>query len=264
MAQGRMFNKSLIESARFIKMPISCQNLYFHLNLRADDDGIVEAYNVMRMVGATEDDLKVLVAKGFVTVLNDDLVSFINDWRVHNKLRPDRKVDSLYKDLLLQIVPDVKLLESKERADSKKTDVQRTERGQPFDGLGKDRLGKDRLGKDNKIKVLTPPNELLEIIDLSELSPLMKDTLTNWLTYKTERKQIYKLTGFKSLITMVIKNINKFGEIKVIELINECMANNWQGIIWEKLENTKANKKSIVSSADELQEMIARGEFRDD
>ena len=66
MASRRMFSKRLINSARFLKMPISCQALYFHLGLNADDDGIVEAYNVIKTIGCTEDDLKVLVAKGFV------------------------------------------------------------------------------------------------------------------------------------------------------------------------------------------------------
>lgn len=65
-------------------MPIDSQVLYFHLGLRADDDGIVEAYPVMKLLGNTEDNLKVLVAKEFVKILNDDLVSFIIDWTEHN------------------------------------------------------------------------------------------------------------------------------------------------------------------------------------
>ena len=120
MAERRMFSKRLTNSARFIKMPSSTQNLYFHLGLNADDDGIVEAFSIMNQINATEDDLKILVAKNFVVVLNEDLVSYIVDWRENNKLRADRKVDSIYKDLLLQVIPEVDLLESKERADRKK------------------------------------------------------------------------------------------------------------------------------------------------
>ena len=62
-------------------MPVSTQCLYFHLGLHADDDGIVEAYTIMNLVGATEDDLKILVAKEFVTVLNEDLVTYITEWK---------------------------------------------------------------------------------------------------------------------------------------------------------------------------------------
>ena len=132
MAERRMFSKKIIDSARFIKMPTSSQALYFHMGVRADDDGVVEGYNVMRMIGATEDDLKVLVAKGFVTILNEDLVAYINDWKEHNLIRADRKIDSIYKDLLLQIVPEVQILEPKQRSDVKNKQVN-TSNGQPVD-----------------------------------------------------------------------------------------------------------------------------------
>ena len=82
MADRRMFSRRIINSAKFLKMPVSTQCLYFHLGLNADDDGIVEAYMTINMVGATEDDLKILVAKNFVQVLNEDLVTYITDWKV--------------------------------------------------------------------------------------------------------------------------------------------------------------------------------------
>lgn len=118
IAERRMFSKRIINSARFLKMPVSSQCLYFHLGLHADDDGIVEAYTVMNSVGASEDDLKILVVKGFLLVLNDDLVSYITDWRENNKIRADRKVDSIYKDLLVQMLPEVELLEARNRMDN--------------------------------------------------------------------------------------------------------------------------------------------------
>ena len=59
MATRRMFSARITESTRFIKMPVSTQALYFHLGLRADDDGVVEAYPVMTTIGASEDDLKI-------------------------------------------------------------------------------------------------------------------------------------------------------------------------------------------------------------
>ena len=60
-------------------MPPTTQNLYFHLIMNADDDGVVEAFPIMRMVGATEDDLKILMDKVFVYLLNDDLVAYVNN-----------------------------------------------------------------------------------------------------------------------------------------------------------------------------------------
>lgn len=121
MAQKRMFNLKIIDSAKFLKMPLSSQLLYFHLCMRADDDGVVEGYNVIRMTGINEDDLRVLASKGFIKVLNEDLVAYVMDWREHNSIRADRKIDSIYKDLLLQVVPEVNLLQKKQRADIKKS-----------------------------------------------------------------------------------------------------------------------------------------------
>ena len=152
MAQRRMFSKTIVSSARFLKMPTDSQNLYFHLALNSDDDGVVEAFPIMRAVGSNEDNLRVLVAKGFIKILNDDLVSLILDWKEHNSIRADRKVDSIYKDLLLKVVPELQLLEVKPRADTGKPtgrpmDVQWTPDGPHR--LGKDSIGKERLGEDS-------------------------------------------------------------------------------------------------------------------
>ena len=166
MAERRMFSRRVIESARFLRMPVSAQALYFHLGMQADDDGVVEGYKVLRMVGANEDDLRVLVAKGFAIVLNEDLVTYLTDWNENNRMRADRKVDSAYRDLLIQMVPDAVLIESKERADRQKGvasecrdvhgtttgqqwDVPGTSMGQPWDGIGKDRIGKVSIVQDS-------------------------------------------------------------------------------------------------------------------
>ncbi len=115
-----MFARSIVESAKFLKLPATSQLLYFHLGMNADDDGVVEAYSVLRIANANEDDLEVLAGRGFVKVLNEDYVTYIFNWRKHNNLRADRKVDSVYKELLLRLLPEEKLLEKKQRSDVKK------------------------------------------------------------------------------------------------------------------------------------------------
>lgn len=144
MAQRRMFSKKIINSAKFLKMPVSTQLLYFHLGLNADDEGVVEGFNVMRMIGSTEDDLKILVVKEFVIVLNEDLVTFIVHWNEHNLIRADRMVDSMYKNLLVKI-SSVEYLEGIVNYDN---ESQMTTKRQTNDSIGKDKLGKVRLGKD--------------------------------------------------------------------------------------------------------------------
>lgn len=123
MGDRRMISRTVVDSARFLKMPAISQDLYFHLAVNADDDGIVEAYKVMAMCKANEDDLRVLVGKQFVQILNEDLVTYIIRWRQMNVLRADRKTDSIYKNLLLQVNPDVELLEKKERSYLKKKQI---------------------------------------------------------------------------------------------------------------------------------------------
>lgn len=120
MAQRRMFSNRITNSAKFLKMPLSSQALYFHLGLHADDDGVVEAFTIMRQVGAVEDDLRILAAKEFVVVLNEDLVTFITDWSENNRIRADRKVDSIYKNMLLRILPEAEIIKPKPRADTGK------------------------------------------------------------------------------------------------------------------------------------------------
>lgn len=100
MAERRMFAKSVIGSARFLRMPATSRLLYYDLGMDADDDGVVEAFSVMRKTGATEDDLRVLASKGFVRVMNEDLVSYILDWNTNNQIRKDRYHESVYKSLI--------------------------------------------------------------------------------------------------------------------------------------------------------------------
>lgn len=139
MAERRMFAKSVINSGRFLRMPPTSRLLYYDLGMMADDDGIVEAYSVMTQTKATEDDLRVLVAKGFIRILNDDLVSFICDWNTNNSIRSDRYHPSIYAELL-------ELTEN-----NTLTDNQLTTNGIPNDNQTdtEARLGKVRKGKNN-------------------------------------------------------------------------------------------------------------------
>jgi len=141
MASRRMFSFRIINSAKFLQLPIEAQNLYFHLGIRADDDGVAEAYPVTRLLGTTPDVLKILVARGFIELLNEELVVFITDWNEHNVIRPDRKVDSMYKPLLVE--KNINIVAPKPRSDV--VDNSRRLNGPSTDGIGKVRLGKDSL-----------------------------------------------------------------------------------------------------------------------
>lgn len=98
MAQRRMFSKKITDTDLFLDMPASAQNLYFHLNMHADDDGFLgNAKTIKRMVGANDDDLKLLAAKQFILTFEDG-VTVIRDWRVHNYIQKDRYRSTIYTD----------------------------------------------------------------------------------------------------------------------------------------------------------------------
>lgn len=96
MAQKRMFNNLVVGSDDFLEMPDSSQNLYFHLSMKADDDGFVDNWrSIMRMTGKKEDDLKILIAKSFVIPF-DTGVLVIKHWRLNNYIRKDRYVETTH------------------------------------------------------------------------------------------------------------------------------------------------------------------------
>ena len=98
MADRRMFSKKIVQSDAFLDMPLSTQCLYFHLNMEADDDGFVNSpKRIQRVIGATEDDLKLLIAKRFVLGFESGVI-VIKHWRMHNLLRKDRYNPTQYQE----------------------------------------------------------------------------------------------------------------------------------------------------------------------
>jgi hypothetical protein len=96
MANKRMFTMNIVDSDAFLEMPLSTQCLYFHLNMRADDDGFIgNAKRIMKLVGASDDDLKILIAKSFVLTFEDGVI-VIKHWRMHNTLTKSRYHETPY------------------------------------------------------------------------------------------------------------------------------------------------------------------------
>ena len=99
MAQRRMFSRRITDTDHFLDMPLSAQCLYFHLNMEADDDGFIgNAKTIRRKVGASEDDLKLLIAKQFILPFETSSVVVVRDWRIHNYIQKDRYNRTLYQE----------------------------------------------------------------------------------------------------------------------------------------------------------------------
>ena len=93
-----MFAKTIIDSDAFLDMPATTQLLYFHLAMRADDDGFInKPKTIMRVCSCKDDDLKLLVAKKFIIPFETGVV-VIKHWKIHNYIRKDTYSETKYKE----------------------------------------------------------------------------------------------------------------------------------------------------------------------
>lgn len=104
MAERRMFSKTVVDSDAFSEMPLTTQALYFRLGMQADDDGFVNNPKlIQRMIGASEDDLKLLLAKGFLIAFESGVV-VVTHWRIHNYIQKDRYKNTVYQEEWKQLI----------------------------------------------------------------------------------------------------------------------------------------------------------------
>lgn len=90
MAAKRMFSIDVVDTDKFLDMPVSTQALYFHFGMRADDDGFVASpRKIVKIANCTNDDLKVLISKGYVIPFQSGVI-VITDWKTNNFIRSDR------------------------------------------------------------------------------------------------------------------------------------------------------------------------------
>lgn len=173
MAERRMFSKTIIDSDIFLDMPLSTQALYFHLSMRADDDGFVNnPKKIQRMIGCGDDDLKLLIAKQFIIPFESG-ICVIKHWRIHNYIQKDRYKPTLYQGELDQLEVDksknyqIKTLST--------SDVYNMDTNCIQDGYSSDtqvRLGKDRLGQDRTTTVEI--EEVLKNFNTDEIESISK------------------------------------------------------------------------------------------
>ena len=98
MAERRMFAKTVIDSDAFLDMPLSAHALYFHLSMRADDDGFINnPKKIQKMIGASDDDCKLLIMKRFIIPFESGIV-VIKHWKIHNYIQKDRYNPTLYQE----------------------------------------------------------------------------------------------------------------------------------------------------------------------
>lgn len=186
MAERRMFAKNIIDSDAFLDMPLSTQALYFHLSMRADDDGFVNnPKKIQRMIGCSDDDIKLLIAKNFLIPFESGVV-VIKHWKIHNYIQKDRYKETLYqqeKAMLIENNSNGYSLDTKCIQDVSKLDTQV-------------RLGKDSIELDKDSKESNKPakagkgafDNIKKMIAESSLDDEVKEEVEKWLEYKKKEK----------------------------------------------------------------------------
>lgn len=161
-----MFSSEIVSSDAFLEMPTSSRELYFQLGMYADDDGFVNPKKIMRMCGASDDDLKVLLAKRFLLPFESGVV-VIKHWLIHNMIRKDRYKETMY-------LEEKKTLNIKENRAYSDTAVI----GQPNDNqrLPQDRIGEVRRVEERPYASLSflgkmPSKDLLELSEKYRILP---------------------------------------------------------------------------------------------
>ena len=236
MAQKRMFNNLVIGSDDFMEMPDSSQNLYFHLSMKADDDGFVDNWkSVMRMTRKTSDDIKILIEKKFIIPFDTGVI-VIRHWRLNNYLRNDRYKETIYKNEKSTLEVD--------NTGAYKVGIPN---GYQMDTNGIRSIDKNSIDK-KKNKKEKKKKSFEDVFSENDFSKELEDTLRDFIDM---RKAIKKPMTTKAL-ELLIKNLEKLTNLEAekIAILNQSIEHSWQTVYPLKIENSSSNSKSNKKAVD--------------
>lgn len=259
MANKRMFTMKIVDSDAFLDMPLSAQCLYFHLNMRADDDGFIgNPKRIMKIVGAADDDLKLLIAKSFLLTFENGVI-VIKHWRMHNTLSKRRYHETQYIDekgtLLLKKNGSYSLTSGEPINDSgllgifelngEQTENKWRTNGEQMENADLDLdLGLDLdLNQDKDLVLNTPPISPSKEGESGKGSVKKKEPVVYYpddemldsafKEFLTMRKQIKKPLATKQALTRMKNKIERLSggnSDLAIRILNQSTDNCWQDV----------------------------------
>ena len=222
MAERRMFAKTIIDSDAFLDMPASAQCLYFHLSMRADDEGFVNSpRKIQRMVGASEDDARLLIAKNFIIPFESGVV-VIKHWRIHNYIQNDRFKPTAYREERERLTVKSNgayTLDAECIQDGYNSDTQ--------DSIGKVSIGKVSIGKDNN----------------GADRASVDDAIADFVKHRKALKRPLTEKGIE-LIRLELERLAPHDPDTQIAIINQSIQRGWQGVFPLKNDAPKTETKS--------------------
>lgn len=193
MAQRRMFSKKIVETDFFMEMSPTAKLLYFYLNMSADDDGFVGNPKTIKLIsGATDDDLKILIAKQFIIPFESGVV-VIKDWKIHNYIQKDRYNQTQYLDEKKQLLVEENGTYTKCIQDVSSLDTQVRL------GKSKDRLGKSNNTMSDKSDDVIPYSEIISYLN-EKTGRSFRTTEAHKRFIKARWNEDYKLDDFKRVV----------------------------------------------------------------
>ena len=236
MAERRMFAKTIIDSDAFLDMPISSQCLYFHLSMRADDDGFINnPKKIQRTVSCSEDDLTLLIAKKFIIPFQSGIV-VIKHWKIHNYIQKDRYKATVYQE-------EKNMLGTKQNGSYKLLDTQCIQDVSSLEAqvsLGKDSLGEDNIYTAEKIipikpkptedKIIKPKdNTFKNKIEEYTNNENLRNTLNEFVLMRKTMKPGLTDYALKLLFTKLDKLSNGLDDLK-IKILEQSIMSSYKGI----------------------------------
>lgn len=193
MAQRRMFSKKIVETDFFMEMSPTAKLLYFYLNMSADDDGFVGNPKTIKLIsGATDDDLKILIAKQFIIPFDSGVI-VIKDWKIHNYIQKDRYNQTQYLDEKKQLLVEENGTYTKCIQDVYSLDTQVRL------GKSKDRLDKSNNTMSDKSDDVIPYSEIISYLN-EKTGRSFRTTEAHKRFIKARWNEDYKLDDFKRVV----------------------------------------------------------------
>ena len=221
MAERRMFAKTIVLSDAFLDMPLSARCLYFTLGMLADDDGFINSpRSIMRQCGASDDDMRILLARKFVIAFESGVI-VIKHWRINNYLRNDRYKETVYTEEYKQLTT--------EKNGAYTLGI--PSNGIPSNGIPS--IGKDSIGKNS-------------IEDRAPLEPVPLNDGTDWLPTLTEYEEYKRLYASVNVA-------NEFKKIRAWCLSNPAKRKTKNGVkrfvnAWLAREQDKPKRTDVLPS----------------
>ena len=252
MARKRMFSLLVVDTDEFLDMPSSTQSLYYHLGMRADDDGFVSSpRKIVKLVNCSDDDLKLLIAKGFIIPFDSGIIA-IKHWKLNNDLKKDRYTPTIYlnekstlrvnKNRVYSIVGnnlDTQYSIDKNSIDKNSIDKNSKEYIEQKQEGNQEQIQEQKQVKKEKAK--KPKETHNSIIENYTINEDLREALKGFVEMRKEIKKPITTKGLK----IALGKLDKWAldDLTKIDIVNQSIERSWSGLFPLNKNNNQYNKK---------------------